>query len=146
MELPGYGGAYLLVINVARRFSTRIGALGRFTVDAGVYVYAGSAKKSIAGRVKRHLRSAAGEKVKPHWHIDYLLINKNVSIAGVLAYKNADECMLASKISGLKGSTVPFKGFGAGDCRNRCAAHLFKVNDEKDLDELKSDEAVFINC
>ena len=60
-------GTYQLILRVpATRLS--VGALGAWDIDAGVYVYTGSAVNGVRQRVLRHLRPGA----RVRWHIDYL--------------------------------------------------------------------------
>lgn len=134
-----YGGAYILVIKVTRDFKARIGALGRFRIERGTYLYVGSAKRSIRARVGRHLRLAAERKGRAHWHIDYMLLNSNTLLARVLACRNMDECELVMKLYRLKGTSVPIAGFGSSDCKRRCPAHLLRIDDEKEIKKLESD-------
>ena len=62
-------------------------------------------------------------KKKRHWHIDYLLANKNVEIVDVRIKETGkkEECETALN---LKGERVI--GFGCSDCR--CSSHLIKID------------------
>ena len=99
----------------------KIGALSKIDFKKGKYIYVGSAQKGIENRIARHyLRDK-----KNHWHIDYLLANKNVKIENYL-YKEAgkkEECQIAAF---LRHFEEPIGNFGCSDCK--CEAHLFKIN------------------
>lgn len=70
-------GSYCLIINVEKDTKIKIGKkLGIINFKKGCYVYVGSAMNSLESRVKRHL----SDNKKKHWHIDYLLLNKNSKI------------------------------------------------------------------
>ena len=77
-------GTYCLIIELKKSIKTKIGALGKIEFMPGYYVYVGSAMNSIESRVKRHL---ADDK-KLHWHIDYLLKNKDADIVVITAGAN----------------------------------------------------------
>ncbi len=107
--------SYQLEIRVARPIRCQIGSRGTFVFPAGRYVYTGSAKRNLAARIARHLRS---DKVL-RWHIDYLLAAPGVHVVGVTRSRR-DECALNQACKGE--CIVP--GFGASDCRRGCGAHL----------------------
>ena len=70
-------GCYCLIIHVKKYSKIRIGAkLGYLEFKRGIYVYVGSAMNSLESRLNRHLSS----KKKMHWHVDYLLKNRNEAI------------------------------------------------------------------
>lgn len=111
-------GIYLLCIYVEKDINIKIGALGKINFKEGFYVYVGSAQNNLEKRIKRHL----SKNKKIHWHIDYMLSNKNVKIYDVL-YKKSDkseECIIANNIEGFK-----IKNFGSSDCK--CYSHLIKI-------------------
>jgi len=114
-------GIYLLFFKIKGNTTARIGKLGKVLLRRGSYVYVGSAQNGIRQRVLRHL----GKNKKKHWHIDYLLANKNVKIESVFyreTRKKSDECKTAEKF--MKNSRI-IKGFGCSDCR--CRSHLFRL-------------------
>lgn len=111
-------GLYLLVISVKKDVILNIGKLGRMNFKKGHYVYIGSAQNGITQRVERHLRRIK----KKHWHIDYLLDNKNVKVESVFyreTNKKSDECKTAKMF--MRNSEA-VDGFGCSDCR--CRSHL----------------------
>jgi len=114
-------GAYCLLINVEKDIKIKIGKLGRLNFEKGNYVYVGSALNNLDKRIERHLR----DEKKKHWHIDYLLLNKNTKVEKI-AYKESnkkEECEIARNIAKFG---VPIKNFGSSDCK--CESHLFKID------------------
>jgi Uri superfamily endonuclease len=112
-------GIYILIIEIDKNVSIKIGALGKLTFSEGLYAYVGSAQNNLELRVKRH----RGKKKRLFWHIDYLLKNPAAKTVNVL-YKESDkteECKIASL---LQQNAEPIPGFGSSDCR--CKSHLFK--------------------
>ncbi len=119
------GGAYLLYLRLESPIRARVGALGEVRMGAGVYVYVGSAKRGLAARVGRHLRLAKLKRGKVHWHIDYLLIRREVRLFLSEIFPGKDECYLSRAQARRAGTTVPIPGFGASDCQAGCSAHLY---------------------
>lgn len=85
------------------------------TFPEGTYTYTGSAKRSLASRIARHL----GSDKKLHWHIDYLLARPEARVTRVKTFQ-ACECEINQQTRGR----VIAPGFGSSDCRSRCGAHL----------------------
>jgi len=115
---PPNGGVYALFLRVPTKRTIRIGELGTREFASGVYVYVGSARNSLAGRVSRHLRRTK----KKHWHIDYLLDWVIARPSGV-AWKPTRrrvECSVSRSVSSSASASV--EGFGCSDCD--CASHL----------------------
>lgn len=125
-------GVYILVISVDEDIEVDVGALGSISFEKGLYVYVGSAQKSLEKRVERHLGKAKGK----FWHIDYLLDNDAVKVVKVF-YKKAEkseECRIAEKL-GERGIAV--KNFGCSDCG--CLSHLSRIDDYGILENFMSD-------
>lgn len=100
-----------------------MGALGRCRLEAGWYLYVGSARRSLARRVERHAR-----KAKPlRWHVDRLtgLAAARVQGALLLPGTRRSECSLNRAVGRLPGVRAPVHGFGASDCSQGCPAHLW---------------------
>ncbi|GAB2179866.1 GIY-YIG nuclease family protein [Denitratisoma sp. agr-D3] len=106
---------YQLLIEVTRPLTVVVGSLGPCRFPAGRYIYTGSAKRNLQARIARHLR----QDKKLHWHIDYLLTQPGVRVAGVRRYADA-ECDLNRRTPGIP--LLP--GFGASDCKAGCGSHL----------------------
>ena len=73
-------GNYCLIIKMKNDCTIKIGAKGNIDFKKGYYVYVGSALGTLSNRIKRHL---SNDK-KKHWHVDYLLLNKNTEIKEVI--------------------------------------------------------------
>jgi Uri superfamily endonuclease len=106
---------YQLMIELDRATWITVGALGRFQLPAGHYVYTGSARRGLEARIGRHL----GRQKTRHWHIDYLLADRHARVAGVKRSRIA-ECQRNQQIQG----EILVPGFGASDCRRGCGSHL----------------------
>ncbi|GAA5261348.1 GIY-YIG nuclease family protein [Methanocalculus sp. MC3] len=117
-------GIYALILRADAK-TIQVGALGGITIPKGYPIYVGSAL-GPGGliRVQRHLTTSQDRR-KPHWHIDYLLQDRGISlIASVSAATSSRlECSLAEAIGG---DFIP--QFGCSDCR--CRSHLFVRPDD----------------
>ena len=110
-------GSYCLIIKNKKQTQINVGAIGSIDFKEGFYVYIGSAMNSLTSRIKRHL----SDEKKIHWHIDYLLKDKNTNIEEVLFNIGEEkiECKLAKNIS-KEGKEID--KFGSSDCN--CNSHL----------------------
>lgn len=116
-------GCYTLVISLQKKKWIHIGRLGKGYFPQGTYLYTGSARNSLRGRLSRHLSK---RRKRNHWHIDYLLRCPEARMKYVLIYPpTRQECALNRRIAGLAGAEVIMKGFGASDCAFGCPAHLY---------------------
>ena len=126
-------GSYALVIRLAHEERLTVGRLGAFDFPAGYYLYLGSARNGLAGRVGRHLR----RDKKLHWHIDYLTAATGVCQVwwcGDGRETERRECEWAQ--AALKrGATVKAPGFGASDCR--CPTHLLYLENRSGMMQLR---------
>ena len=113
-------GVYLLLINMEKTSTIKIGSLGLIKFEKGNYAYVGSAQNGVDSRIMRHL----SKNKKKFWHIDYLLTNKSAKVTSIFYRKGSksEECILANKVS-LAG--MPIERFGSSDCK--CDAHLFRI-------------------
>ncbi|MCD6522882.1 MAG: GIY-YIG nuclease family protein [Candidatus Diapherotrites archaeon] len=115
-------GIYVLIIDISKDVTIRVGSLGNMLFKKGTYAYVGSAQNNVEKRIRRHMN----KKKKLFWHIDYLLKEPGIRIRRVL-YKKApktEECRTASVIS-KRGEAIP--QFGCSDCK--CNSHLFKITE-----------------
>lgn len=118
-------GSYCLIINIKKDTEIKIGRkLGIINFKKGCYVYVGSAMNCLESRVKRHL----SDNKKKHWHIDYLLLNKNSEIEKVYTKESGEklECEIAKKIIENEESIADF---GCSDCK--CHSHLIYFKNSK---------------
>jgi len=115
---------YRLWIRLSKRAAVRVGALGRYDLPTGTYVYVGSAKVGLRARLARHRSRAKTVR----WHVDYLLDLPHVRIERieVRPWRRGEECRWA-KQTRAEGGQILVHGFGASDCRARCGAHLFFI-------------------
>jgi Uri superfamily endonuclease len=130
------GGAYILHLRVLKNLSLQVGSLGIVDIPAGQYVYVGSARKSISGRVDRHRRLAVDKTGKLHWHIDYLLIHPEIELFKIDTYIGHQECNIAGRIERSEAAFVPVPDFGSSDCRSGCKAHFFHVKNSEKITSL----------
>ncbi|MCP4261744.1 MAG: GIY-YIG nuclease family protein [Planctomycetes bacterium] len=114
-------GIYIVVFDMLKDRTIRVGRLGRFRFHKGVYFYIGSAQRDLSSRIERHNR----KKKTLRWHIDYLSTKAEMLGAITIPGPRELECQLAKKLSGMFELAMP--GFGASDCR--CGGHLFYVKD-----------------
>ena len=75
-------GYYLLLLRLTAATTIRVGALGRFSLPAGWYVYAGSALQNMCPRLNRHFK----RRKKARWHIDHLTTHRSVQVVGAVAF------------------------------------------------------------
>ncbi|MEM0465358.1 MAG: GIY-YIG nuclease family protein [Candidatus Pacearchaeota archaeon] len=118
-------GIYILIIRVKKPLKIKIGKLGIINFTKGNYAYIGSAQNNLEKRIMRH--KSKSKKKKLHWHIDYLLNNKNSKIIKIFYKKKSKkyECIIAKKLS--KKRNIINK-FGCSDCT--CKSHLIKLENQ----------------
>jgi Uri superfamily endonuclease len=99
-----------VAVTLPRKLST--------TLEAGRYLYCGSAKgpEGIRARLARHMR--VGKKLQ--WHVDRF--TEVGTVTGAWVFPGGDECKLVRTLSHLP---VPIPGFGSTDCP-RCRSHLLR--------------------
>lgn len=121
-------GTYCLLINLEKDSVIKVGKLGELDFKKGGYVYVGSALNSLEGRIKRHL----SHDKKLHWHVDYLLSNRDAEIVDVIYTVSEDkiECKIAEKIAE---NGIGIDNFGCSDCK--CSSHLFYFEKLDDLEK-----------
>ena len=121
-------GTYCLIIEQKEKSTIKIDVLGKIELRKGYYIYVGSAMNSLVSRIKRHLK----DDKKLHWHIDYLLKDKNSKIVDVIftiSSKNI-ECKLSQYINNQADNHID--SFGSSDCN--CISHLYYF---KNINEAK---------
>ena len=106
-------GNYCLIISNKRDSNIKVGAKGMMFFKKGYYVYVGSALNSLDKRIERHI----SEEKKKHWHVDYLLLDKNTKIKEVIfTYSTKKiECEISNEIN--KNSDGYIELFGCSDCK-----------------------------
>jgi Uri superfamily endonuclease len=113
---PSVAGAYVLLIAITDPFEVTWPSKRGTIIEAGRYLYCGSAKGpgGIRARLSRHMRR--GKSIR--WHVDRL--TEVGTVAGAWVFPDGDECALVGSLSHLP---VPVDGFGSTDC-TRCRSHL----------------------
>ncbi len=115
VETPA--GLYIAVFHLAQACRIRVGRLGTFDFQPGIYYYVGSARSNRQARLLRHSR-----RDKPlRWHVDYLSTRARMLGAVLIDDPRWTECFLAREVGRIHPCPIP--RFGAGDCR--CPSHLF---------------------
>jgi Uri superfamily endonuclease len=115
-DAPTLPGAYVLIIELAEPVEVTLPGKPKTILQAGRYLYCGSAKGSggIRARLSRHMRP--GKVI--HWHVDLLTAAGRVT--GAWIFPGCDECELVRALSCLP---APIRGFGSTDCP-KCWSHL----------------------
>jgi Uri superfamily endonuclease len=126
-------GAYVLYLDVKQPLTLCVGSLKSIFLPSGRYVYIGSARAGIAGRIRRHKRLAEEKAGKLHWHIDYLLVHPQIQLVGETVLVGGSECAISHRIASRKGTTTPVPRFGSTDCHHKCKAHFYRLDTEKKL-------------
>lgn len=111
----------MLVVTCPRVASVPVGALGKFSLEPGFYLYVGSAfgPGGLRGRVSRHLRNTATRR----WHIDFLLESCHAERVWYQTQERSREHDWARVLVDVPGVRAAVTGFGSSDCR--CSTHLF---------------------
>jgi len=131
-------GVYTLIILWKANGHLEMPSLGCFDLQKGYYAYTGSAMgdgaTSLGKRIVRHLK----KRKTRHWHIDFLLANKNATITALVAAQSSVniECRVNSTIKNMGGATLPIPGFGASDCRQKCKSHLVYFDEENTQEKI----------
>ncbi len=111
-------GTYLLLMDLISDHIVPVGSLGEIEFKKGRYVYVGSAKAGLWGRVKRHL----SEPKKKRWHIDRIA---SLSISSKVFWKEHSPNLECDTARILNGGLIGIRGFGCSDCS--CGSHLFYI-------------------
>jgi Uri superfamily endonuclease len=121
-RLPKQAGNYVIVAYAAQPFSLEMKKFGLLELQAGYYLYCGSAHGpgGLRSRVSRHLEG----ETKKFWHYDYL---KGYLLPECVWWQVNPvnfECETAQFLAGMTAANCVVKGFGASDCRRGCLSHL----------------------
>jgi len=122
---PPRPGTYALLLRLQQYTTLEVGRMGTFRLQAGLYVYVGSARGpgGLRARLDRHTR----DDKRPHWHID--AFTHECRVEGVCWVVDTErlECAWVQSLLKLAGSEAPIPGFGSSDCPSRCPAHLVEM-------------------
>ena len=108
-------GSYILLMELDKDSTIKVGKLGKIHFKKGFYAYVGSALNGLEQRIERHKRS----NKKLHWHIDYFLKYAKIIDIFYRESEEKEECEIANKFEKLDVIT----DFGCSDCK--CKSHLF---------------------
>ena len=116
-------GTYALVLACDQSFHAPVGRLGEVTVDAGYWIYVGSAfgPGGLPSRLRHHLIPSR----RPHWHLDYIKSDLRALDAWTTVDRVKREHLWADVLAGMHGASRPITGFGATDCT--CPSHLIHL-------------------
>lgn len=118
-------GSYVLVGHLKKDSKIRVGKLGTIDFKKGHYCYVGSANgksMNVENRTRRHEKLALEKTGRINWHIDYFLVDPNVSLADTKKIEKGDECEISKMFE--KSADRTFQGFGSSDCSSGCKGHL----------------------
>lgn len=121
-------GVYQILFFLPDKKRIIVGQKGSFNFPKGYYVYTGSAKNGLKGRILRHLR----ESKKKFWHIDYLLPHSKIK--DVIIHIQKSECYWNNRLFELDEFEVLVDGFGSSDCK--CKTHLLYFRKKPELNSL----------
>ncbi len=121
-------GTYILLLQNEARVNLQIGRRRKIALEAGYYLYVGSAfgPGGVRARVLRHCRVEKSLR----WHIDYLRAMTTPWDAWYTHDPVPREHAWAEILSNM-GDLSPVQGFGCSDCK--CASHLFHTASMPDL-------------
>ncbi len=133
-NFPPDQGSYVLALDAAAPFRLRPGALVERLLDAGVYLYVGSAfgPGGLRARLSRHWSGA--ERLR--WHVDYLRRQTHPLAAWYQPQAQPMEHAWARVLGAGRGLAPAWPGFGASDCR--CFTHLFYASELPSLGAFKA--------
>ena len=114
-------GTYAIVLKPNAEHSIKVGKLGILRLQAGYYIYVGSAfgPGGLEARMAHHKRTSH----RSHWHIDYLRAAAEICEMWYTFDPRPREHQWAETLAAAKASTMPFPGFGSSDCN--CLTHLY---------------------
>ena len=116
-------GSYCLLLHLPKRMFLKAGRLAGASVESGLVLYAGRARRNLFARLARHMR-----RRKPRrWHIDYLFPAAVPLGAFVFDGEKLSECDIAERLSRRADVRRIIPRFGASDCR--CQGHLLWLPD-----------------
>ncbi len=124
MNWRSKSGAYLLFLRLDSQTELKVGRLGEFHLQPGIYIYVGSAMGGFGRRLPRYFSSR--RKVK--WHIDYLLEKAELEAILLLPSSTKIEQEIAARLAKMEGISEVVPGFDASDSTEK--THLFMVDEE----------------
>lgn len=115
-------GAYVLALRVTRPIRLHNSRHAGRLLPPGWYGYVGRAGRGLQARVRRHSR----KEKSLFWNIDHLTSQRQATVRDVWVFPEAParECAIVQHLLAHSGAMAPLRGFGSGDCRAGCPAHL----------------------
>jgi Uri superfamily endonuclease len=98
------------------------------SMEKGLYLYVGSAKRGLKQRLTRHIK----KRKKCFWHIDYITSRRDAAVRAIYLAPQA-ECETLKAVSQL--GTLFGRKLGSSDCK--CPSHFVKLN-QVSLDDVRS--------
>ncbi|NJP06353.1 MAG: GIY-YIG nuclease family protein [Chloroflexaceae bacterium] len=123
MRVKTNSGTYLLILQMEPPcHQIRIGQLGTYDLEAGFYLYVGSAfgPGGLDARLNHHRQR---NKARPHWHIDYLRPHCQLVAIWTVACEQRLETIWCDALMYMPTISIPIPGFGASDSDK--PSHLF---------------------
>ena len=116
---------------------TKIGKLGMIDFPKGYYCYVGSALGkaiNLENRICRHKKLNKEKSGKLKWHIDYFLVNPNVSIIDTMTINSNKkmECKISKKLEKVADKSI--NSFGSSDCN--CKSHFHYFENKQDCEKV----------
>ena len=146
--MKNHPGTYAIVLKPNAERSIKVGKLGMLRVQAGYYIYVGSAfgPGGLGARIAHHKR----ESHRSRWHIDYLRATAEICEVWYTFDPRSLEHQWAETLASATKSTAPFPGFGSSDCN--CLTHLYHFKSKPTIAsfrrrlraKIKDHEKVFI--
>lgn len=128
-EPPFNPGAqlYCMVLKNPETREVTVGSLGTIRWPEGWTYYVGRAQYGWSSRLQRFTRPDQSL----HWHVDYLVADPEIDLTYLLLFDElADgECDLAEWFANLDETEPLHEAFGASDCRAKCPAHAFSMEE-----------------
>jgi Uri superfamily endonuclease len=120
-NVSNHAGTYVLILQMKKNQTIKIGKLGTYKFNKGYYGYVGSAfgPGGLIARIRHHLRKSRN----PHWHVDYLRRRSSPVQIWWSTTRTRREHDWAAVMGKLFEASHVIKGFGASDCN--CFSHLF---------------------
>ena len=119
--MKNHPGTYAIVLTPEAERSIKVGRLGMLRVQAGYYIYVGSAFGP--GGLKARIAHHKSVSHRSRWHIDYLRAAAEICEVWYTYDPGPREHQWAEILAAAKASTMPFPGFGSSDCN--CLTHLY---------------------
>lgn len=131
-------GTYTLILSIRKPATVRFGMLGTARLEAGYYLYTGSALGRGAVSLEWRLSRHASSRKKKRWHVDYLTSCPSCRLVGAvyLSSKTKFECRVNSAVRENLSLQPLIPHLGATDCK--CDGHLLRVNSHRGEGDLKA--------